>query len=151
MKWIIGWCERHENDVIPVDISDVPNLGITSINDVPDWDKGFFFLMSRNEIKVVLRDCTRLNLQVTENSVFKLKHILFFHQQPLMVLLLKTMFDRYKLEKIVLKDVRDLSKKITVTNPTIPATKHSDQKSDENGISSSAKKYDKLNLEQGDE
>lgn len=64
MKWIIGWGEQHEDDPDIDDVSDIPNLGITSINDVPDWDKNFILRMSKYEMLMALEGCSQLNLQV---------------------------------------------------------------------------------------
>lgn len=133
MKFIIEWCEKHaKEEEEAADVSDLPNLGITTLDDVTDCP--VISRLTRNEMKAVLKDCTRLNLQVKCNN-FSIFHFIsytffnisytFFHfisytlfQQPLIIILLKTMFKRYNLEKIVIKDVRNLTKKITVFNPT---------------------------------
>lgn len=121
MKFIIEWCEKHAKDEEAADVSGLPNLGITTLDDVTDCP--LISRLTRNEMKAVLKDCTSLNLQV-KCTIFLLHflHIFFnisyIFQQPLIIVLLKTMFKRYNLEKIVIKDVRNLTKKITVLNPT---------------------------------
>lgn len=63
MKWIVEWGTKHEDEPDIVDVSGLPNLGITSL-DVPKWDKKFINRMTRDEMKMALRDCSRLNFQV---------------------------------------------------------------------------------------
>lgn len=141
MKFIIEWCEKHAKDE-EADVSDLPNLGITTLDDVTDCP--VISRLTRNEMKAVLKDCTHLNLQVkcTNFSIVQFISYTFF-QQPLIIILLKTMFKRYNLEKIVLKDVRDLTKKITVLNPT-----KSNAGSETNSL---ADQCGNLNLRQGEQ
>ena len=62
MKFIIEWCEKHAKDEEAADVSDLPNLGITTLDDVTDCP--VISRLTRNEMKAVLKDCTHLNLQV---------------------------------------------------------------------------------------
>ena len=75
LKFLISWCEHHQDDG-PVEGIDGPNFGITSIDDIPAWDKEFMSQMSISDISGAIEASAGADVK------------------PFMVLLLKENFTR---------------------------------------------------------